>query len=241
MVASERVDPHRQVLRGRRERAAPKGFRILRDRDGVQVDDAEVGVELVLQAHPLLHRAQRVAEVQGVRRGLHAGEDDALGWLAHDGFDLSIRVIPIRVGSDRSSTPRNIRRSSAVSSPSQRSSPRWISSWTASLTRRPASVIASSRTLRSSGSGRAFDVAVVLEVVEGADDPGLVGADGGGQRGLRAHRRPVQGQQDDVAPHRQAVRLEHRLLRGDHLTQQRSQHRGQIGTPGSDDFAATAS
>ena len=45
--------------------------------DRVQVDDAEVGVVVVLQADPLLDRAQRVAEVQGVGRGLHAGEDDA--------------------------------------------------------------------------------------------------------------------------------------------------------------------
>ena len=91
--------------------------------------------------------------------------------------------------------------------------------------------MASSRTRRSSGSGSAFDVAVVLEVVEGADDPCLVGADRCGQRGLGTHRRPVQCRQDDVAPHRHAVRFENRLLRGDELTQKRRKHRGQVGAP----------
>ena len=75
--AAGRVDAQRQVLRGGHERATAQLLGILRDRDRVQVDDAEVSVVLVLQTHPLADRAQRVAEVQRIRRGLHTGEDDA--------------------------------------------------------------------------------------------------------------------------------------------------------------------
>ena len=40
------------------------------------------------------------------------------------------------------------------------------------------------------------------------------------------------GQEHDDLPHRQAMSLEDRLLRRDHLTQERSQHRRQIRAPG---------
>ena len=65
---------------------------ILRNGDGVQVDDAEERVVVVLQPDPLLDRAQRVAEVQGVRGGLHAGEHDPLLCVAHDAVHLFMRV-----------------------------------------------------------------------------------------------------------------------------------------------------
>ena len=76
-VAARRVDAQRQVLRGGDQRAPAQHGRVLRDGDRMQVDDAEVRVVAVLQPDPLADRAQRVAEVQGVRRGLRAGEDDA--------------------------------------------------------------------------------------------------------------------------------------------------------------------
>jgi hypothetical protein len=90
--AARRVDAQRQVLRGGHERALAQLRGILRDRDRVQIDDAEVGVELILQAHPLLDRAQRIAEVQRVRCGLHAGEHDATG-STHDAPNLSDRLV----------------------------------------------------------------------------------------------------------------------------------------------------
>ena len=59
--AAGRVDAQRQVLRGGDKRATAQLLGVLRDRDRVQVDDAEVGVELILQTHPLVDRAQCVA------------------------------------------------------------------------------------------------------------------------------------------------------------------------------------
>ena len=56
--------PKRQVLRGGDQRATPEHRRVLRDGDGMQVDDAEVRVVAVLQTDPLVDRSQRVAEVQ---------------------------------------------------------------------------------------------------------------------------------------------------------------------------------
>jgi len=75
--AAHRIDAKRQVLRGGDQRATAQLLGILRDGDGVQVDDAEVRVVFVLEGHPLLDRTQRVAQMQGIRRGLYAGEDDA--------------------------------------------------------------------------------------------------------------------------------------------------------------------
>ena len=56
---------------------APQLGRVLRDRDRVQVDDAVDGVVGVLQRNPLTQRAQVVAEVERVGRGLDTGEDAA--------------------------------------------------------------------------------------------------------------------------------------------------------------------
>ena len=56
--ALRRVDAQRQVLRRRHQRALAQRGRVLRDGDGVQVDDAEERVVVVLQRHPLLDRAQ---------------------------------------------------------------------------------------------------------------------------------------------------------------------------------------
>jgi hypothetical protein len=56
------------------------------------------------------------------------------------------------------------------------------------------------------GVGHPLDVAVTLQLVERRDDARLVGADRLGERGLGTDRRAVQGGQNDVAPHRQAVR-----------------------------------
>src|SRR6202022_3531250 len=83
-----RVDAQRQVLCGGNERAPPQLLRILRERDRVQVDDAEVGVELILQTPPLADRPQGVDQVQRIRRGPDAGEDDATG-STHDESILS--------------------------------------------------------------------------------------------------------------------------------------------------------
>ena len=47
---------------------------VLVNRDGVQVDDAENALVIVLDAHPVLERAQIISDVQIAGR-LHAGED----------------------------------------------------------------------------------------------------------------------------------------------------------------------
>ena len=54
------------------------------ERDRVQVHHTEVGVVAVLQTDPLRDRAEGIAQMQGVGRRLRAGEDDGLGWSAHD-------------------------------------------------------------------------------------------------------------------------------------------------------------
>ena len=73
----------------------------------------------------------------------------------------------------------------------------------------------------------ALDQAGVLELVKGADDPRLVGADRLGQRGLRAHRSLVQHGEHRISPHRDLVRGEHRQLGRDECPHQRAQHRGE--------------
>ena len=47
------VHPQGEVLRGGDQRAPPQRRRVLRRRDGVQIDDAEVRVVAVLQSDPL--------------------------------------------------------------------------------------------------------------------------------------------------------------------------------------------
>ncbi len=90
--AARRVDAQGQVLRGGDQRAAPQLSGILREGDRVQVDDAEVRVVIVLQTHPLLDRAERVPEMQGIRGGLDAGEDDGTRG-AHGGSNLSDPIV----------------------------------------------------------------------------------------------------------------------------------------------------
>ncbi len=78
--AAGRVDTGRQVLgRGPAGALAQQVGGDL-ERDGVQVHDAVERVVALLHGHPLPQRTQVVAQVQRVRRRLHAGEDPrALG------------------------------------------------------------------------------------------------------------------------------------------------------------------
>jgi len=89
--AARWIDAQCQVLRSGHEGATAQLLGILRERDRVQVDDAEIGVVLVLQTHPLLDRTQRVAEMQGIRRGLDTGEDD--GTRSAHGESILARLI----------------------------------------------------------------------------------------------------------------------------------------------------
>jgi hypothetical protein len=60
------------------EDLGPQLGRVLRDRDGVQVDDAVDGVVVVLFLDPAPHRTQVVAEVD-LAGGLDAGEHTGHG------------------------------------------------------------------------------------------------------------------------------------------------------------------
>lgn len=75
-----RIQPHRQHRGQHRAAAAPQRVRLLRHRDGVQVDDRvqQLGAGHcgVLQRHPAFERAEIVAEVRDAG-GLDAGEDDS--------------------------------------------------------------------------------------------------------------------------------------------------------------------
>ena len=73
------VDAAGNVLRGRDPGAVGQFGGILRNGDRVQVRDEEDGVVLVLHPDPVHEGAEVVAQVQGVGRGLHAGEDAVPG------------------------------------------------------------------------------------------------------------------------------------------------------------------
>src|SRR3989442_1746150 len=66
------------------DRPLGQGRRIVGLRDGVQVNDAEQAVVLVLQLDPVLHGAEGIADVQLARR-LDAGEDARHGLTTYDG------------------------------------------------------------------------------------------------------------------------------------------------------------
>jgi hypothetical protein len=69
-----RVDAGGQIQRGDLAILARSFAGLLVDRDGVQIDDAEDALVIVLDAHPVLEGAQVVADVQ-ISGWLHAGED----------------------------------------------------------------------------------------------------------------------------------------------------------------------
>jgi hypothetical protein len=77
----------------------------------------------------------------------------------------------------------------------------------------------------------ARDQARRLEVVKGGDDAGLVRADLLRQGGLGALGRVMQGVQDHVSPHRDAVPGQHGKLRLDERPHDRLQHGGQVPPP----------
>ena len=68
------AQPGRQQHRRHRARPAPQHLRVLRHRDGVQVDDTEEILLLVLPLGPALHRAQVVAQRWKLPRRLYAAE-----------------------------------------------------------------------------------------------------------------------------------------------------------------------
>ena len=69
-----RVEPHRVEQRGQVERPVMQVLRVVVGRNGVQVDDAEERVVLLLGLDVLAHGADVVPYVFGTR-GLDAGED----------------------------------------------------------------------------------------------------------------------------------------------------------------------
>jgi uncharacterized protein (TIGR03086 family) len=77
-----------------------------------------------------------------------------------------------------------------------------------------------------------LDVPTFLQLVEGADDAGLVGVDRLGERRLRPHRRPIQRKEDDVTPHGKPVFVEDGLLGSHQLAQQRCHHGREVGAAG---------
>ena len=88
--AAAGVDAQRQILRCGHQGATAQYGGILRDGDGVQVDDAEEGIVVVLQLSPLGHGAQRISEVKRVGGGLHTGENPAGSSSGrHDGLIFS--------------------------------------------------------------------------------------------------------------------------------------------------------
>ena len=73
------VDAGREELGDGDEGALAQQLRVVGHRDRVQVRDEEERIEVVLQGHPLLERAQEVAEVERVGGGLDAGEHPGPG------------------------------------------------------------------------------------------------------------------------------------------------------------------
>ena len=80
-----RVDARRQVERGQFEDLGAQLGGVLVEGDRVQVYDTENGFVVGLDAHPVLQRAQIIADVQ-VARGLHPGEDS---W-----FHARVSIVP---------------------------------------------------------------------------------------------------------------------------------------------------
>jgi len=76
------VDAAGDELRGGHPRALRERGRVLRHGDGVQVGDEEERLEVGLGALPVHEGAEVVAQVEGVRRGLHAGEHAVPGGRA---------------------------------------------------------------------------------------------------------------------------------------------------------------
>src|SRR5581483_4990066 len=71
------IDPGSQVERCDLARSSAQGLRVLRQRDGVQVNNAKETLVIVLNLHPLLERAEIVADVEVAGRlntGKHARE-----------------------------------------------------------------------------------------------------------------------------------------------------------------------
>ena len=73
-----RVHSPGDELRGGHPGTPGDGLRVGRHREGVEVGDEVVRVEVLLQPDPVDERPEVVAEVQGVARGLHPGEDAGL-------------------------------------------------------------------------------------------------------------------------------------------------------------------
>ena len=77
-----RFDPARQVDRGQIEGVFPQCRRVLRQRDGVEVDDAKDVVVAVLVANPVADRPEVVANVEAATR-LYPAEDPRLSCRLH--------------------------------------------------------------------------------------------------------------------------------------------------------------
>ena len=72
------VDTGSDVLRCGGAGALTQFFRVLGNRDGVEVNNAIERIELVLHGDPVTQSTDVVSEVEGVARGLHSGENDGL-------------------------------------------------------------------------------------------------------------------------------------------------------------------
>ena len=59
-----RVDPSGQIQRGNFARAGAQLGRILRQRDGMQINNGEITIEFVRYAHPMPQRTQVIADCQ---------------------------------------------------------------------------------------------------------------------------------------------------------------------------------
>ena len=122
------VDARREVLRRGAAGPVAQHGRVGVDGQRVQVDDAVERVVVLLERDPLGQRAEQVAQVQGVRGGLHPGEDpgscgqDRVG---HRGGHPTILAGPPR-WSNRPRVGRwtRIGGSGGVRSPRRRTAPR---------------------------------------------------------------------------------------------------------------------
>ena len=74
MEQSLGIDAGGQVERGHLLDLGAQLGGVLVERDGVQVDDAEDALVVVLDAHPILERSQVISDVK-ISGRLHAGED----------------------------------------------------------------------------------------------------------------------------------------------------------------------
>ena len=93
--AALRVEPHREQLGDGQPGALAQRRRVVPGGDGVQVDHAVERVVRLLHGHPVTHRAQVVAEVEGIGGRLDAGEHPrAAGGVGHERHCVSPRVGP---------------------------------------------------------------------------------------------------------------------------------------------------